>query len=86
MSVIPVFAKCKVEYRGKAKGLIAVPDNFFSKFDLMMPGDIKEEVITIKNTENQSVEFYFQTNLEDNLKQLFGIVKETKTERERSAV
>ncbi len=85
-SVLSVSAECKVEYEGAAEGLIAVPDNFFEEFGIMMPADIKKEVVTIKNNENRQVEFYFHTKLEENLQNLIGKVNDPKTEEERAAV
>ena len=50
-----------VEYKGEAEGLIAVPDDFFSNFDTLMPGDIEEDVAYIKNSTNDKIEVFFRT-------------------------
>lgn len=64
---LPVFAECKVEYEGEAKGLMAVPDDFFASFGEMMPGDRKEETVFIKNKGDSAAEFFFYTKLEQQL-------------------
>ena len=50
-----------VEYRGGAEGLITTPDDFFSNFDTLMPGDTEEDVAYIKNNTNDKVEVFFKT-------------------------
>lgn len=69
-SPLPVSASCKVEYEGGAEGLVAAPDDFFSEFPIMMPGDKEEEEIIIRNKQNNPTEFYFRTKLDEKLQKL----------------
>ncbi|MBR2743679.1 MAG: hypothetical protein IKE01_00055 [Clostridia bacterium] len=50
-----------VEYKGGADGLITAPDDFFSNFDTLMPGDTEEDVAYIKNSTNDKIEVFFRT-------------------------
>lgn len=58
-------AELKVEYEGDAHKLLAVPDDFFTQFGELMPGDRVSE--SVKLTSDADVEFYFQTRLEDRI-------------------
>lgn len=50
-----------VEFKGGSEGLISAPDDFFSNFDELMPGDVEEDFAYIKNSTEKPVEIYFRT-------------------------
>lgn len=50
-----------VEFNGAAHRLIAVPDDFFSGFGTMMPGDIVTDHVQVGNTTKKSAEIFFRT-------------------------
>lgn len=50
-----------VEYRGEVEGLIATPEDFFSDFGTLLPGDKREGVAYIKNTTKDEIEVFFKT-------------------------
>lgn len=52
-----------VEFRGDAYKLLAVPDNFFHNIKRVMPGDVYEDKILLKNTTNRDAVLYFKTEL-----------------------
>lgn len=79
---LPVLAESKVEYEGEANGLIAAPDDFFSDFGEMMPGDKKEETVFIRNKGNSLTEFFFYTKLEQELQTLIENENPNNTERQ----
>lgn len=54
-----------VEFNGEAHKLIAVPDDFFSNFSVVMPGDSLHDSAAIKNTTGQDAEIFFGTGLEN---------------------
>ena len=52
-----------VEFRGRAEGMIAVPDDFFEGFGETMPGDTRTGQVKINNTSKTSAEIFFGTDL-----------------------
>lgn len=52
-----------VEFRGRAGGMVAVPDDFFEGFGETMPGDIKKGQVKIKNTSEVSAEIFFRAEI-----------------------
>lgn len=55
----------EVVYQGDSKKLFSNPDDFFSNFPVMMPGDRYQESVELKNTNDKSLKLYFQTSAED---------------------
>lgn len=50
-----------VEYRGGSEGLISTPDDFFSNFGELLPGDVVEDYAYIKNLTDDEIEVFFTT-------------------------
>ena len=70
MSFSATAATPSVIYEGNSKVLVAAPDDFFAEFQEMMPGDSITETVTLSNTEDEPVEFYFRTDISGELKEL----------------
>lgn len=51
----------RVTYDDTSQKLLANPDDFFSQFGTLMPGDEQTETVTIRNKDKQSVNIYFKT-------------------------
>ena len=56
-----------VEYEGNSHKLITASNDFFSNLSSMMPGDTLSDEILLKNTTNSEAEFFFHTQIPDNL-------------------
>lgn len=56
-----------VEYEGNAHKLITASDDFFSNLGQMMPGDTLSDEIVLKNTTSSDAQFFFHTELPENL-------------------
>lgn len=56
--------KLSVEFSGTAYRLVAVPEDFFSNFSKLMPGDEFVDTVTIKNTTDRDAEIFFNTGLD----------------------
>lgn len=52
-----------VEYRGEAEGIVAVPEDFFADFGNLLPGDVKEDKVIIRNTTRDNINIYFKTDI-----------------------
>ena len=78
----------EVRYEGEAKKLVSTSENFFEEFSTMLPGDKITETVFLNNTCTKTIDFYFRTDLEDELKQAMtalGDEKPTKDTLSRSA-
>lgn len=66
-----------VEFNGKAHKLLAVPGDFFSNAETLMPGDVFEDTAEISNTTDKSAEVFFRTEVtnqdKNNMELLKGI-------------
>ena len=62
-----------VEYRGASEGLVINKDDFFSDFTTMMPGDVLEHDIELKNTGDNKIDLYFNTETVDDSELLDAI-------------
>lgn len=78
----------EVRYEGEAKKLVSTSENFFEGFSTMLPGDKITETVLLNNTSSKTIDFYFRTDLEDELKEAMvalGDEKPTKDTLSRSA-
>lgn len=78
----------EVRYEGEAKKLVSTSENFFEEFSTMLPGDKITETVFLNNTSSKTIDFYFRTDLEDELKEAMialGDEKPTKDTLSRSA-
>ena len=62
-----------VEYKGASEGLVINKDDFFSDFTTMMPGDVLEHDIELKNTGDNKIDLYFNTETVDDSELLDAI-------------
>lgn len=53
--------KFSVTFEGGAEGLVRVGDDFFSNFGNLMPGDVVEDKVSIKNNYHRTVDISFHT-------------------------
>jgi len=58
-----------VKFHGDAQKLLAVPDDFFRNFGDILPGDTKKDDIAISNTDKETVEIFFRTELKNQTKE-----------------
>lgn len=63
----------KVEYKGASEGIIINSDDFFSDFATLMPGDVLEHDIELKNTGDNKIDLYFNTETVDDSELLDAI-------------
>lgn len=78
----------EVRYEGEAEKLVSTSENFFEGFSTMLPGDKITETVLLNNTSSKTIDFYFRTDLEDELKEAMialGDEKPTKDTLSRSA-
>lgn len=61
--------KLSVKFHGDAQKLLAVPDDFFRNFGDILPGDTKKDDIAISNTDKETVEIFFRTELKNQTKE-----------------
>lgn len=57
--------KLSVVFHGKANKLVAAPDDFFSNFGKIMPGDTLSDSILISNTTDRDAEIFFYTGISE---------------------
>ncbi|MBS5196934.1 MAG: hypothetical protein KHY93_07240 [Clostridiales bacterium] len=61
--------KLSVKFHGDAQKLLAVPDDFFRNFGDILPGDTKKDDVSISNTDKETVEIFFRTELKNQTKE-----------------
>ncbi len=61
--------KLSVKFHGDAQKLLAVPDDFFRNFGDILPGDTKKDNVSISNTDKETVEIFFRTELKNQTKE-----------------
>lgn len=64
-----------VKFHGKAHKLLAMPDDFFTNFGKIMPGDIQKDDIIISNTTDKETEIFFYTGIEKQTKQQLSLLE-----------
>jgi len=58
--------KFEVQYQGNTKELIKNKDDFFLNFPVLMPGDEYSDTISLKNTSNNPIKLYFDSEILEN--------------------
>lgn len=56
-------SELSVVYEGDSKKLISSPDDFFSGFATLTPGDVMEGTFSLKNTADKNQTFFFKTEV-----------------------
>lgn len=72
----------EVRYEGEAKKLVSTSENFFEEFSTMLPGDKITETVFLNNTSSKTIDFYFRTDLEDELKEAMITLGDEKPSRD----
>lgn len=67
--------KLSVEFNGEAHKLLAVPDDFFSNFQVAMPGDQFQDSIEISNTTKKDAEIFFRTAVVNQSEEQIDLLK-----------
>ena len=64
-----------VVYEGNAHKLVAAPDDFFSSFGVLMPGDSVSDSVEIKNTTDNNAEIFFYAGYENQTDEQVDLLK-----------
>lgn len=64
-----------VKFHGDAQKLLAVPDDFFRNFGDILPGDTKKDSVSISNTDKETVEIFFRTELKNQTKEQMELLE-----------
>lgn len=67
-----------VIFHGSAHELMAVPDDFFSNFRKVMPGDVLKDTVQISNTTEKEAEIFFYTEVPEQSEEQLKMLKEMK--------
>lgn len=70
--------KLSVKFHGDAQKLLAVPDDFFRNFGDILPGDTKKDHVSISNTDKETVEIFFRTELKNQTKEQKDLLEKLK--------
>lgn len=64
---VQVSKNAKIEYENNAQKYIEVPENFLGNLGYLLPGNIVEQEISLKNTTSDEIEYYVTVNKKSDL-------------------